>query len=130
MKYSTKALTVQAMQYLGDENWRAFQNFMLIRYQDSPPVVLFLQTPNGQIKLTPRDWVIRDEHGDYWPLTQSAFNAIFTDANDIHPVNRGPQHGVVTATERNINQPDLDTIRNDMNKDLFIDGVPDYDAGL
>ena len=106
MKYSTKALTVDAMQYLADKNWPAFQKFMQVSGLDSPPVVLSISTRNGLMKLTSRDWVIRDEHGDFWPLTQSAFNAIFTEANT------------------------LDHIRNDMNKELFTNGVPDYDAGL
>ncbi len=82
MKYSTKALTVDAMQFLGDENWRAFQKFMQIPGLGSSPVVLSIRTRNGSIKLTPRDWVIRDEHGDFWPMTQVAFNAIFTEYED------------------------------------------------
>ena len=114
MKYATKSLTVDAMQYLADENWPAFQKFMEVSGMDSPPVVLSIRTRSGSIKLTPRDWVIRDEHGDFWPMTQSAFNAIFTDANEIHPVNRGAQPDVVTATE-------IEILRKDLNKELWPD---------
>jgi hypothetical protein len=54
---------VSAMQYLGQENWDDFQNFMLAAYQPSPPRYLYVVNENGQTPIAVGDWVFRDSDG-------------------------------------------------------------------
>lgn len=75
MKFRRKPLVIEAIQYLGDENFNLVRLFIgnswpIHRLGDQ---VLGIQTLEGMMKATPGDWIIKGVKGEFHPCKPDIF---------------------------------------------------------
>jgi hypothetical protein len=77
MKFRKRPVVIEAVQYLGEENWYEVQNFLLVAYQPEPPRVLGIETLEGTMTVSLGDWIIRGVAGEFYPCKPDIFAATY-----------------------------------------------------
>lgn len=80
MKFRKKPVEVEAIQFdWNADNWRACCQFIGAQYweeAETPPYLL-IDTLEGQMMVSPGDWIIKGVKGEFYPCKPDIFEATY-----------------------------------------------------
>ncbi len=84
MRYITKPVEIEAVEWDGtNEGYEEVCQFMTGKYVESLGVaVLLIRTPEGDMRATVGDFIIKGMEGEFYPCKPSIFNAKYEAIED------------------------------------------------
>jgi hypothetical protein len=80
MKYRKLPVTIEAIQYRGDENYEEICEFvgtdLVMEYVDSEQIII-VPTLEGELRADKGDWIIKGVQGEFYPCKPDIFKETY-----------------------------------------------------